>query len=110
MSPGARAIGGYVCARLAKHGADVVLFARRPHIKVMQERGLRLRADDSNSGDQRSSADRQGQRSCVSASRRTRSLVWRPSPPQLFGPDTFVVSTQHGVHMVVLPELSRRAE
>ena len=39
---GAGAIGGYIGARLAKQGADVVLFARGPHLKAMQERGLRV--------------------------------------------------------------------
>ena len=39
---GAGAIGGYIGARLARQGADVVLFARGPHLKAMQERGLRV--------------------------------------------------------------------
>src|SRR6185295_18195623 len=39
---GAGAIGGYIGARLAKQGADVVLFARGPHLAAMQERGLRV--------------------------------------------------------------------
>ena len=39
---GAGAIGGYLGARLAQAGADVTLFARGPHLKAMQERGLRV--------------------------------------------------------------------
>ena len=39
---GAGAIGGYLGARLARAGADVVLFARGPHLRAMQERGLRV--------------------------------------------------------------------
>ena len=39
---GAGAIGGYIGAKLAKNGADVVLFARGPHLKAMQERGLKV--------------------------------------------------------------------
>ena len=39
---GAGAIGGYIGARLAKAGADVVLFARGPHLRAMQETGLRV--------------------------------------------------------------------
>ena len=39
---GAGAIGGYIGARLAQAGADVVLFARGPHLRAMQERGLRV--------------------------------------------------------------------
>jgi 2-dehydropantoate 2-reductase len=39
---GAGAIGGYIGARLARAGADVVLFARGPHLQAMQERGVRV--------------------------------------------------------------------
>ena len=39
---GAGAIGGYIGARLARAGADVILFARGPHLQAMQERGLRV--------------------------------------------------------------------
>jgi 2-dehydropantoate 2-reductase len=39
---GAGAIGGYIGAKLAKAGADVVLFARGPHLRAMEERGLRV--------------------------------------------------------------------
>ena len=39
---GAGAIGGYMGAKLAATGADVSLVARGPHLKAMQENGLRL--------------------------------------------------------------------
>ncbi|MDA7439311.1 2-dehydropantoate 2-reductase [Planktomarina temperata] len=39
---GAGAIGGYIGAKLAAAGADVSLVARGPHLKAMQENGLRL--------------------------------------------------------------------
>ena len=39
---GAGAIGGYMGAKLAQAGADVSLVARGPHLKAMQENGLRL--------------------------------------------------------------------
>lgn len=39
---GAGAIGGYVGAKLAATGEDVTLVARGPHLKAMQERGLKL--------------------------------------------------------------------
>jgi 2-dehydropantoate 2-reductase len=39
---GAGAIGGYIGAKLAQAGEDVTLFARGPHLKAMQERGLRV--------------------------------------------------------------------
>ena len=37
---GAGAIGAYVGAALARGGADVVLIARGPHLRAMQERGV----------------------------------------------------------------------
>ena len=39
---GAGAIGGYIGARLAREGADVVLHARGPHLEAMRTRGLRV--------------------------------------------------------------------
>jgi len=39
---GAGATGGFLGARLAKGGAEVVLIARGPHLKAMRESGLRL--------------------------------------------------------------------
>ncbi len=39
---GAGAIGGFLGARLARQGADVVLVARGPHLAAMREQGLRL--------------------------------------------------------------------
>ena len=43
---GAGAIGGYIGARLAQAGADVVLFARGPHLRAMQDRGLHVVSAD----------------------------------------------------------------
>jgi len=42
---GAGAIGGYVGAKLSAAGADVTLVARGPHLKAMQENGLKLIED-----------------------------------------------------------------
>ena len=42
---GAGAIGGFVGAKMAMAGADVSLVARGPHLRAMQENGLRLRMD-----------------------------------------------------------------
>ena len=39
---GAGATGGFLGARLAKSGADVVLIARGPHLHAMRHVGLRL--------------------------------------------------------------------
>ena len=41
---GAGAIGGYIGARLARAGADVVLFARGPHLRAMEAHGLRVQS------------------------------------------------------------------
>jgi 2-dehydropantoate 2-reductase len=37
---GAGAIGGYIGAKLSQAGADVTLFARGPHLKAMQDKGV----------------------------------------------------------------------
>jgi 2-dehydropantoate 2-reductase len=39
---GAGAIGGYIGAKMARAGQDVTLYARGPHLRAMQERGLRV--------------------------------------------------------------------
>jgi 2-dehydropantoate 2-reductase len=39
---GAGAIGGYIGACMARGGEDVTLFARGPHLRAMQEKGLRV--------------------------------------------------------------------
>jgi 2-dehydropantoate 2-reductase len=39
---GAGAIGGFLGARLARAGVDVVLIARGPHLKTMRDSGLRV--------------------------------------------------------------------
>src|SRR5262245_54883003 len=39
---GAGAIGEYIGACLARAGKDVTLFARGPHLRAMQEKGLRV--------------------------------------------------------------------
>jgi 2-dehydropantoate 2-reductase len=39
---GAGAIGGYLGARMAQAGQDVTLYARGPHLRAMQEHGLRV--------------------------------------------------------------------
>jgi len=99
---GAGAIGGYIGARLARNGADVVLFARGPHLKAMQERGLRVvSAEDGDfevrpqTTDDLSSV---GQADVVFLGVKAHALTaLAPSLTPLFGPDTFVVSTQNGI-------------
>ena len=98
---GAGAIGGYIGARLAQAGADVVLFARGPHLQAMQARGLRV---ESAEGD----FDVRPQVTGDLASIGTADVVFlgvkahgltalAPTLSPLFGPDTVVVSTQNGI-------------
>ena len=109
---GAGAIGGYIGARLARAGADVVLFARGPHLKAMQERGLRvLSAEDGDfevklAAPERSAGGAQvtgdlatiGKADVVFLGVKAHALTaLAPSLPPLFGPETFVVSTQNGI-------------
>jgi 2-dehydropantoate 2-reductase len=98
---GAGAIGGYIGARLARAGADVVLFARGPHLAAMQERGLRVISPD---GDFEVRPALAGDLTAIGACDvvflgvKAHSLTTlAPSLPVLFGPDTIVVSTQNGI-------------
>jgi 2-dehydropantoate 2-reductase len=98
---GAGAIGGYIGARLAKSGADVVLFARGPHLRAMQERGLRVISPEGDfevkpevSGDLASI----GPVDVVFLGVKAHSLTGlAPQLKPLFKDDTVVVSTQNGI-------------
>ena len=109
---GAGAIGGYIGARLARAGADVVLFARGPHLKAMQERGLRVVSAEDGDFEVKLGAPKPGgggpnvtgdlstigKADVVFLGVKAHALTGlAPSLPQLFGPDTIVVSTQNGV-------------
>jgi 2-dehydropantoate 2-reductase len=98
---GAGAIGGYIGARLARAGADVVLFARGPHLAAMQERGLRVTGPDDEfevkpavTGDLTSI----GHADVVFLGVKAHSLTaLAPQLNPLFTSDTVVVSTQNGI-------------
>jgi 2-dehydropantoate 2-reductase len=98
---GAGAIGGYIGARLANVGADVVLFARGPHLRAMQERGLRVVSPDGDfdvkpevAGD----LNAIGHADVVFLGVKAHGLTTlAPQLRPLFGPDTVVVSTQNGI-------------
>jgi 2-dehydropantoate 2-reductase len=98
---GAGAIGGYIGARLARVGADVVLHARGPHLRAMQERGLRVVSGEEDfevrpaaTGDLGSI----GWADVVFLGVKAHSLTaLAPSLPPLIGPETVVVSTQNGI-------------
>lgn len=98
---GAGAIGGYIGAKLAKAGADVVLFARGPHLRAMQERGLRVLSPDGDfevkprvTGDLATI----GQADVVLLGVKAHGLTMlAPQLRPLLGHDTAVVSTQNGI-------------
>ena len=98
---GAGAIGGYIGAQLAKAGADVVLFARGPHLRAMEERGLRVVSPDGDfevrpavTGDLATI----GTADVVFLGVKAHGLTaLAPGLRQLYGPNTVVVSTQNGI-------------
>jgi len=98
---GAGAIGGYIGARLARAGADVVLFARGPHLRAMEEKGLRVISPDGDfdvrpqtSGDLAAI----GPADVVFLGVKAHSLTaLAPQLRPLFHDGTIVVSTQNGI-------------
>jgi 2-dehydropantoate 2-reductase len=98
---GAGAIGGYIGARLARAGADVVLFARGPHLQAMQQRGLRVVSPD---GDFDVRPEVTGDPSTIGtadvvvlAVKAHGLTALAPQIRPLLGPATAVVSTQNGI-------------
>jgi 2-dehydropantoate 2-reductase len=98
---GAGAIGGYIGARLARAGADVVLFARGPHLRAMQERGLRVVSPDGDfevKPEAVGSLDQIGVADVVFLGVKAHGLTTlAPALTPLLGPETVVVSTQNGI-------------
>ena len=98
---GAGAVGGYIGARLARAGADVVLFARGPHLQAMQTRGLRVTSAEGDfevrppvTGDLTTI----GKADVVFLGVKAHGLTaLAPALGPLFGRDTSVVSTQNGI-------------
>jgi 2-dehydropantoate 2-reductase len=98
---GAGAIGGYIGACLARAQQDVTLFARGPHLRAMQERGLRVVGHEEDflvrpevTGDLSSI----GAADVVFLGVKAHSLTdLAPRLHSLLGPDTAVVSTQNGL-------------
>jgi 2-dehydropantoate 2-reductase len=98
---GAGAIGAYIGARMARAGFDVTLFARGPHLRVMQEDGVQVKSAE---GDfvarptMAGSLEEVGPVDVVFLGVKAHGL------PQLaaqlkpaLGPETTVVSTQNGI-------------
>jgi 2-dehydropantoate 2-reductase len=98
---GAGAIGGYIGAKLARVGADVVLFARGPHLQAMQTRGLRVRSVDGDfevKPQVASDLSSIGTADVVFLGVKAHALTaLAPQLRPLLGPETVVVSTQNGI-------------
>jgi len=98
---GAGAIGAYVGAKMARAGADVTLFARGPHCRAMQERGVHVvSAEEEFEARPRvvDSLAAAGPVDVVFLAVKAHSLpALAPQLPALFGPDTAVVSMQNGI-------------
>jgi 2-dehydropantoate 2-reductase len=98
---GAGAIGGYLGARLARAGYDVTLFARGPHLRAMQERGLRvISADDDFKVHPRviGNLDEAGPTDVIFLGVKAHGLTQlAPQVQPLIGENTTVVSTQNGI-------------
>jgi 2-dehydropantoate 2-reductase len=98
---GAGAIGAYIGARMAHAGLDVTLFARGPHLRAMQERGVQVK---SSAGDFlarpkiASSLAEVGPVDVVFLGVKAHGLPeLAPQLKPVLGPDTTVVSTQNGI-------------
>lgn len=98
---GAGAIGAYTGARLARAGEDVTLFARGPHLRAMQERGVRVLSPD---GDFEAhpriigNLDDAGPVDVIFLGVKAHGLTQlAPQITPLIGESTTVVSTQNGV-------------
>jgi 2-dehydropantoate 2-reductase len=98
---GAGAIGGYIGAKLALAGEDVTLFARGPHLKAMQEHGVRVLSEEGNFearpriiGDLKDSGDQD----VIILGVKAHGLTGlAPSITPLIGANTTVLSTQNGI-------------
>jgi 2-dehydropantoate 2-reductase len=98
---GAGAIGGYIGACLARAGKDVTLFARGPHLRAMQENGLRVLSE---SGDFHTTPKVTGDLNEAGAvdvmvlGVKAHALTQlAPQLRPLIGENTTVVSTQNGI-------------
>jgi 2-dehydropantoate 2-reductase len=98
---GAGAVGAYLGALMTRAGFDVTLHARGPHLRAMQEKGVRvISADDDFIAQPKLVADLKDAGPmdvvflCVKA-HGLPALAAQLSP--VMGPDTAVVSTQNGI-------------
>ncbi|HLJ47765.1 MAG TPA: 2-dehydropantoate 2-reductase [Bryobacteraceae bacterium] len=106
---GAGAIGGYIGARMAQAGQDVTLFARGPHLRAMQERGLKVIAEDGSFEVHPrviGSLEEAGPVDVIILGVKAHGLTQlAPQLHPLIGEDTTVVSTQNGIPWWYFPDL-----
>jgi len=98
---GAGAIGAYIGARMARAGFNITLFARGPHLRAMQERGVQVKSPE---GDFEArpclagSLEEVGPVDVVFLGVKAHGLPQlAPLLNPVLGPDTAVVSTQNGI-------------
>jgi len=98
---GAGAIGAFVGAMLAKSGEDVTLIARGPHLRAMQEHGVRVRGEIGEFEAHPAATDdpaNVGEVDVVLLTLKAHSLpAMAPRLASLIGPQTSVVSAQNGI-------------
>ncbi|MGA3195835.1 MAG: 2-dehydropantoate 2-reductase [Terriglobales bacterium] len=98
---GAGAIGAYIGARMARAGLDVTLFARGPHLKAMQEHGVRVRSAEEDFEVRPrivGSLEEAGPADVVFLGVKAHGLpLLVPQLHAVLGPETTVVSTQNGI-------------
>jgi 2-dehydropantoate 2-reductase len=98
---GAGAIGAFVGAMLARSGEDVTLIARGPHLRAMQERGVRVRGSLGEFEARPAATDDPasvGAVDVVLLTLKAHSLTeMAPRLAPLLGPETCVVSGQNGI-------------
>lgn len=98
---GAGAIGAYIGARMARAGLDVTLLARGPHLRAMQERGVKVKSTDGDFEAQPKIAgtlQEVGPVDVVFLGVKAHGLTQlAPQLGPVLGAETTVVSTQNGV-------------
>ena len=98
---GAGAIGGYIGARMAQAGFDVTLFARGPHLRAMQDRGVQVKSADGDFVARPAivgSLEEAGPVDVVFLGVKAHGLpTLVPQLKPVLGPETTVVSSQNGI-------------
>jgi 2-dehydropantoate 2-reductase len=98
---GAGAIGAYIGALMSRAGMDVTIFARGPHLRAMQERGIRVvSAEGEFQAKPRiaGTLEEVGPIDVIFLTVKAHGLTQlAPQLAPVLGPETSVVSTQNGI-------------